>query len=342
MPLHPFKPLQGEIVSFTMSSKHLKNNKLGDPHERQVSVYLPPSYKENKEERYPLFMYLAAYTGSGLKQLGWKAYEETLPMRLERLVEEGKMRDVICVFPDCFTSLGGNQYINSKAMGNWADYIHEEVLREVDKRFRTKATKESRAVLGKSSGGYGSLVFGMKYAEHWGAIACQSGDIDFELLYKADFPKCVTKLAKYEYDIKAFLRAFDEDKKVSGENFCTLMILAMAATYAPNDKKFKGIELPVDYETCQIKEELWKKWLYHDPLSLIESKEAQENLKSLKGLFIDCGFKDQYHLHYGARRFCKKLEEYKIKHHHEEFNGTHSGIDHRLDVSLPFLFQALS
>ena len=340
MPEHSFAPLRGRIETFTLSSPHLKNL-LGDPHSRTISAYLPENYeKDNK--RYPVFMSLAGFTGSGLKHLAWNAFEETFPQRIERLIFEKKMGNVIVIFPDCFTSLGGNQYINSSAMGNWADYLNEDVLKEVDRRYRTISKKEARAVFGKSSGGYGALIFAMKYAQNWGGIACHSGDMDFDLLYKAEFPICLTKLASYKGSPATFLDSFKEKSDLSGSDFCTLMCLAMCATYAPNDKLEYGVELPVDKETCELNEELWKKWLEHDPLKIIDSKEkVRENLKSLKALFIDCGFRDQYHLHYGARKFKKKLEAYKIPHHYEEFDGTHSKINHRLDQSLPYLFKRL-
>lgn len=340
MPVHPFKPIKGSLVEFTISSKNLKNNLLGDPNKRRVCVYLPENYNTSNKN-YPFFMSLASFTSSSLKQLAWGAYTETLPQRIERLIHEKKMGDVIVVFPDCFTSLGGNQYINSEAMGNWADYLNEEVLPEVESRFRTIRKKEARAIFGKSSGGYGALVYGMKYAHLWGAVACHSGDIGFELLYKSEFPVCLTKLASYRNDITFFLESLEKEKNLSGDNFCALMCLAMCATYAPNPKNPKGIELPVNFETCEIIEALWNKWLEHDPLTLIENKTVQENLSSLNALFIDCGYKDEYHLHYGARKLKRKLESYEIKHHYEEFEGTHSQTNHRFDTSLPFLYKAL-
>ena len=127
MPRHNFKPLKGKIIHHCLSSKHLENNLLGDPTSREVYVYVPEGYESSKKE-YPLFLYLAPFTGSGLKALSWSPFAETLPQRVERLIEEEKMGQAIFVFPDCFTSLGGNQYINSEAMGNWADYIHKDVL----------------------------------------------------------------------------------------------------------------------------------------------------------------------------------------------------------------------
>ena len=64
-------------------------------------------------------------------------------------------------------------------------------------------------------------------------------------------------------------------------------------------------------------------------------------LKSLRAIYVDCGWRDQYHLHYGARVLSKRLAQHGIAHRYEEFDDTHSSIDYRMDVSLPFLVRAL-
>lgn len=340
MPLHPFTQAKGKIVPLKLKSKHLAQNLLGDPDERTVSVYLPEGY-DTTSEKYPLFMDLAGFTSSGLKHLSWVSYGESVPQRLDRLVQEKKMGPVIAVFPDCFTSLGGNQYINSSAMGNWADYLNLEVIPKIDSEFRTLKSRDSRAVFGKSSGGYGALVYGMKYADTWGAIACHSGDMAFDLLYKSDFPKCLDRLSSHRGDVLSFLSYLEEQTSLSSPDFYALMSLAMAATYDPDPKAPKGIRLPVDKTTCELDQSAWQRWLQHDPVVMIEDSKVQQNLHHLKGCFIDCGYKDQYNLHYGARQLKKKLDAYKIKHHYEEFDGTHSSVDYRMDHSLPFLYESL-
>ena len=65
------------------------------------------------------------------------------------------MGPAIFVFPDCFTSLGGNQYVNSSAIGAYADYLTREIIPFVDREFRTLASRDHRGCFGKSSGGYG-------------------------------------------------------------------------------------------------------------------------------------------------------------------------------------------
>jgi len=83
----------------------------------------------------------------------------------------------------------------------------------------------------------------------------------------------------------------------------------------------------------------WRAWLRHDPINQIA--RYGKNLQKLRGLFIDCGRQDQFHIHYGSRQLSQALTNADIKHRYEEFDGTHSSIDHRLDISLPFLAQRL-
>ena len=119
------------------------------------------------------------------------------------------------------------------------------------------------------------------------------------------------------------------------------MILAMAASYDPDPQSPYGVRLPVTMDTCELIEDRWANWLAWDPVKMIDDTAAQKNVKSLEGLFIDCGSKDQYNLIYGARQLNKKLDALAIDHRFEEFPDTHSTVDYRMDISLPYLFEAI-
>ena len=340
MPMHTFGPIKGEIKIITINSKALEGNMLGDPSSRQVAMYLPPNWEESGKE-YPLFVDLVGYTGSGFAHTNWKPFAESIPQRVERLVSEGKMGEVIVALPDCFTILGGNQYINSIAVGNWADFLIQEMIPEIEQSFPVLKGKNNRAVFGKSSGGYGAIVHGMLYGEHWGALACHSGDMGFDSLFMGDFPKSVTHLEKHG-GIEGFLEHVKSTKKMSHDDFHVLMMVAMGAFYDPDPDGPMGIRLPVDLRTCVLDEARWAEWLKNDPVIMIDRNDVQENLKSLKGIFIDCGFRDQYNLHFGARQLSDKMNKLGIKHIHEEFDDNHSSVDYRMDVSFPFIYNSLT
>src|SRR5216684_4295234 len=182
-------------------SNVLRENALGDPHVRRLAVWLPAEYDEGatrgRGRRFPVFVDMVGFTGSGLSHVAWKNFSENVPERAARLVHEKAMGAAILVFPDCFTALGGNQYVNSPAIGRYADYLTKELVPFVDREFRTLASRDHRGCFGKSSGGYGAMLHGMKYASTWGAIADHSGDAYFDFVYWHDWPNTLTELAKY-------------------------------------------------------------------------------------------------------------------------------------------------
>jgi hypothetical protein len=304
-----------------------------------VAVYLPEGYDETDEE-YPLFVDLMGFTGSGLAAFNWRPFADSVPQRLDRLVAEGKMGPVVAVFPDCFTSLGGNQYINSAAMGNWEDFLIDEMLPAVEERFRVKRGREHRAVFGKSSGGYGAIVHGLRRADAWGAVASHSGDMGFALCYLTAMPQLLDVIAEHG-GIAELLAHYDAKPKLDSDDLHRLMDMAMAATYDPDPEAPRGIRLPMDLHTGELIQERWANWLAHDPVVLADQSECQDNLRTLRGLYFDCGSSDQYALVYGARAFQGRLEAAGIDHRYEEFDDDHSGVDYRQDVSFPYLYEAV-
>jgi S-formylglutathione hydrolase FrmB len=113
----------------------------------------------------------------------------------------------------------------------------------------------------------------------------------------------------------------------------------MAATYDPDRRAPNGFRVPFNLESGELLPERWKNWQRHDPINLVAKHRAQ--LKTLKGIYIDCGWRDQYHIHYGSRILSKRLAAAGVKHTYEEFDDNHSDIDYRMNVSLPFLYRAL-
>ena len=329
---------QGTVVRLEHRSRVLEANPWGDPVNREVAVYLPHGYSEAGQANVALWD-LAAYTNSGLGHLNWRNQGENLQHRLDRLIGSGEMEPAVVIIPDCYTSLGGNQYVNSPSVGSYADYLVEELIPFVDSRFNLVGGREGRAVFGKSSGGYGAIYHAMHYPQAWGAVASHAGDVGFELLFRAEFPTACSVLAPFKGDHTTFMRAFWNKNRPSGRDFTAMMVLAMAASYDPDREDPSRIRLPFDLRTCELDPDRWQKWLAHDPLEMLA--EHAGALKSLYGFYLDVGMYDQYHIQYGTRRFSDRLTALGINHHYEEFEGTHSAIDWRLDLSLPFLVKAL-
>jgi enterochelin esterase-like enzyme len=355
----------GQVVILEHDSRILADNPLGDPHQRRFPVWLPPGYAENagRGRKLPVLFDLTGYTGSGWSHTNWQNFDENVPERLARLLHEGRIAPCIVVFPDCYTALGGNQYINSSAIGRYADYLTRELIAFIDGEFQTHGDREHRGCFGKSSGGYGAIVHGMRYPRYWGAVANHSGDAYFDFVYRSFWPETLTYLSRYRSPahqdgparpgraapgleagaddgrIRRFLEDVWRQPRLDGAAVMALMMVCMAATYDPDPEAPNGFRIPYNLETGDFLPERWRAWQRHDPVALV--RRYAGNLKRLRGIYIDCGWKDQYHIHFGTRQLSRELRRAGVTHRYEEFDGTHSGIDHRMDHSLPYLSRTL-
>jgi enterochelin esterase-like enzyme len=342
MPTHNFARPRGRLVEITLESAALADNRLDDPAERSVAVYLPPGYDAKDPSGFPLFVGLAAFGGSGFKLLNWQSFGESLAQRVDRLILEGEMGPIVLALPDGFTRLGGNQWIDSPVMGRWEGFVLDELIPAVEAQFNVRPGPEHRAVFGHSSGGYAALIHAMKHGERWGAAASHSGDVGFEFVYGRELPPALATLAHYQGDPQVFLDKLWAGDQIGSRQFNLLMMLAMAATYAPEDDQPYGARLPVDPDTCARDIRRWARWLAHDPLEMVSQPAVRESLTTLRGLYLDCGSHDEHYIHFGSRALARKLVDAGVNHVYQEFAGGHSNVSYRLDVSLPFLYRALT
>lgn len=333
-----------KVIVETISSQVLQDNPLGDPAKRRVPVYLPPGY-ENNSHHYPVVYLLTGFTGRGTYLLNDSAFEETIQERMDRLIGRGEVQPMILVMPDCFTRYGGSQYLNSSATGRYEAHLIQELVPFIDRRYRTLAEAGYRAIAGKSSGGYGALVQAMRHPDLFGAVACHSGDMYFEYCYKPDFVKFLNAAHQNEINsttaLAEFLNNFRPKMHPKPGNFFDLIHMsAMSACYSPNPDSPCGFDLPFEFYTGRLRPEVWQRWLAHDPLTLLQDERSQTALRSMKLVYLDCGNRDEYALHYGARLFCQQLTQLNITHFYEEFDAGHRHIQFRYDVSLRHISQA--
>jgi enterochelin esterase family protein len=318
-----------------VDSEVLKGNALGDPHERKMPVYLPPSYDLDASRRFPVLFCLTGFTGRGPMLLNDQAFGPNLAQRMDKLIAAGTIQEMIVAMPDCFTRLGGSQYINSTATGRYEDHLIDELVPRVDQNFRTLPKPAARAVMGKSSGGYGSLICAMRHADVFGLAASHSGDCYFEYCYQMDFVKTMKSI---KGDPAAFIEKFWRTERKGRDDVPTLNILAMAACYSPDPSAPMGFKLPFDLQTGEICGKTWARWLEHDPVRLAE--RSVEALRSLRLLFVDAGTRDEFGLDIGAKILTARLAELKVPFLHEEFDDGHFNVSYRYDRSLELISNA--
>jgi S-formylglutathione hydrolase FrmB len=326
------------VVIETVESRALVGNPLGDPAARQIAVWLPPSYERAPARRYPVITWLAGYGGTGQTLFSGNPWQPGLAARLDRLVASGQMGETIVIAPDCFSRWGGAQYLDSPAIGRYETHLADEVLPEIDRRLRTIPTREARAIGGKSSGGFGALALAMRHPELFAAVASHAGDMYFELSVLPDLGAAARTLRR-RGGVDAFVAHFEAHERKSGDDFTTMMILALAGAYSPDPGRPQGVALPFDLETGEIDWAVWRRWKAWDPIEMAAGHA--EALRRMRLVYVDAGTRDEHNLDLGARIFVQRLRVLGVACEHEEFDDGHRGTSYRYDVSLPKLAAAI-
>lgn len=331
--------LAGRIDYPLHRSACLRGNVLGDPIEREVLVYTPPGYDETQPRRYPVVMILPAFGSNHRALATFRLWERNVFQLYEQLLARGEVREAILVVPDATPRWGGSQFLDSPATGPYQTLIADEILPFVDSLYRTIPRREARAVVGRSSGGFGALRFGIDRPDVFAAIGSHAGDALFSASLRPDFTRVAMVIEK-----AGGLAEFATTMAASGPqqpgDHEAIAHLAYAAAYAPQmDAPFPHAGMPFDALAVPVPEQ-WKRWRAHDPVALLE--RFPDALAKAELVFLDAGDRDEHGLHFGARRMAALLRERRARVIHEEFPGGHRGTTDRYLVSLPKLIAVLA
>jgi enterochelin esterase family protein len=328
--------LQGRIVLDDFDCEALRGNPLGDPSRRSTPVYLPPGY-DRGDQRYPVIYWLHGWGGTGLRELNTSPWIPSLPELVDRVIAEGAP-PAILVMADLFTAFGHSQGVNSTATGRYEDAMRE-LVGHIDRRYRTRPGPAHRGLDGKSSGGYAALVLGMRNPDLFGAVASHSGDMYFEACYRVDFWRAVDTIRKHG-GLAGYLRAWREATKKTEELVRPMVtVVCMAMAYSPNAAAPHGFDLPVDLETGELDQAVWARWLSWDPV--VMAVERADALRAMRLVYVECGSRDQYNLHHGARVLHRRLERLGVRHEYQEFDDDHTAVNYRYVESFRRLCAAL-
>ncbi len=334
---HAAPAINGRVLVEALDSAALAGNAMNDPARRGIAIYLPPGYDDDGR-RYPVVYLLAGFNGRGTMFLNDAPWDDSLPRRMDRLIAAGTVQPMIVVMPDCLTRLGGSQYINSTATGRYEDHLVQELVPHIDRRYRTLASRDHRAVCGKSSGGYGALMLAMRHPDVFGLTASHSGDLYFEWCYKPAFVRYALGIGKLG-GLDAVMADPHAIRPRDAAWQAIVNTLAMASCYSPDPASPYGFALPFDPVTAELVDSVWARWLEWDPVHLV-ARHA-EALRSLRLIYLDAGTRDEFNLQFGARIFADKLRRHGIACRHEEFDDSHLNIPYRFDVSLAAISDAM-
>jgi len=321
---------RGTVERIKVHGKGLEGNLEGDSPDRDVSVYLPPSYGKDKKRRYPVVYFLHGFTDSDDKWYGFTKHWINLPEVVNKAFADPNVGEMILVTPNAYTRYGGSMYSNSVTTGDWEDYVANELVAYIDAHYRPIAQAASRGLAGHSMGGYGSLRIGQKHPEVFSSVYLLS-------------PCCLTpntRTAEGNGEITSRIQAVKEPADIEKADFMTKIIFASGAAWSPNPKKPPFyMDLPLSSDETQPS--ITAKWTANAPLASID--QYIPNLKKLHALAFDAGDKDTG-IAASIKVMDAMLNNYNIKHTYEEYGGDHiNRIGERIETKmLQFFTQNLS
>ena len=138
---------------------------------KMVDIYFPPGYDENPDTYYSVIYYLHGWFGSQ------NSMNEMISL-MQSLINNGTIEPVIMVgadnSPDPFD---GSMYMNSIIWGNYEDYMINDLTNWVESSFRAYPSRDHRALLGISMGGYGTFRFGILHKDKFRVLAAAASQI---------------------------------------------------------------------------------------------------------------------------------------------------------------------
>jgi S-formylglutathione hydrolase FrmB len=290
---------QGKLEKVRAHGRSLEGNLQGNDADRDVHVYLPPSYAQGNK-RYPVIYFLHGYAVTA------DVYVTSvlnIPAATDAAMADSKLEAII-VMPDAFTRFGGSFYSNSPVIGDWESFIATDLVAWIDSHYRTLAKRESRGLSGHSMGGYGTWRIGMKYPQVFGAIYAMSSAL---LLQAPGADATRTQLARMTPDLRSESRS-----SVNGTQ-------AQASAWAPNPQNPPFFfDLPFDADGNPVPL-VAEKWTANSPLVTVDQNVPA--LQSFRGIMLDVGNADG--LAASNTQFAAALKRLGVAHEYEIYEGTH-------------------
>ena len=307
----------GAVQRIQVHGKGLEQNLEGDSPDRDVAVYLPPSYNSRGSQRYPVLYLLHGFTDTVDNWWGVKPHFVNVPAVVDKAIAAGA-REMIVVMPNAFTRYQGSMYSNSVTTGNWEEFVAKELIAYIDSHYRTIPTASGRGLAGHSMGGYGTIRIGMKNPAVYSSLYMMS-------------PCCMTA-ANMAPNPKA--EAMQHPDEIAKADFMTKAAFASAAAWSPNPKN-PPFFLDLPYKNGQVVPQVLAKWQANAPLAMID--QYISNLRLYKAIGVDVGKNDRS-IASTVETLHTILDDYGIRHTYEVYDGDHvNRVAHQLETKvLPF------
>lgn len=278
----------------------LEDNLEGDAVDRDVLVFLPPSYQKEKHRRYPVVYALHGYS-IGAEQ--W-SHEIHVPQTVEGAFAKGA-QEMIVVLPDSKTVHNGSMYSSSITTGDFENFIAHDVVSYMDAHYRTIPNRLGRGLVGHSMGGYGATRIGMKHSDVFGSLYIMS-------------PCCLSARAANPEATKV-LEAVKTPADSASLPFFARAQLASAAAWSPNPKN-PPLYLDLPTKNGESQPDVLAKWAANAPLAFIDQYIG--GLRQYRAISLDVG--DQDGLRVDTGKLHDVLDKYGITNSFEVYPGTHT------------------
>jgi S-formylglutathione hydrolase FrmB len=319
-------PAAGTVEVLRLPSRALEGNLIGDSAERSVSVYLPSRYASSGDRRYPVLYMLHGFTDSDAKWFGRDGEHWIhLPTVLDRAFGMPDAEPMIVVMPDGHNAFGGSFYAASVTIGDWETFVAEELVAEIDRRYRTRAGRDGRGLAGHSMGGYGAIRIGMKRPDVFSAVYAMSAC-------------CLTPPAASRTGRPSAAEAVTLLEQVASAGFGVTAALATAAAFAPNPNN-PPLYLDLPTRAGEPQADVLARLAANAPVAM--APQHVFSLRRLRGLAFDIGTRDG--LLGGNEALDRVLTAHDVSHVFETYEGDHlDGVASRIvSKVVPFFSQLL-
>jgi enterochelin esterase-like enzyme len=317
---------RGTVERIKVHGASLEGNLEGDSPDRDVSVYLPPGYKTQKKQRYPVVYLLHGYTDNDYNWFGAKHAFVDAPAAIDKAIASGVAREMIVVMPNAYTVYMGSMYSNSVTTGDWESFIARDLVAYMDAHYRTIPDRMSRGLAGHSMGGYGTLRLGMKFPQTFSSLYAMSAC-------------CLAPNPAAQGPGMDKAAAIHAAADLAKTDFGTRAIIASAAAWSPNPKN-PPLYFDLPFANGKAQPLIAAKWDANAPLAMVD--QYVPSLKQAHAIALDVGTKD--FLMGSVQEFERSLTTLGVSHSFETYEGDHvSGIQERLEKNvMPFFSKNLS
>jgi S-formylglutathione hydrolase len=319
------KPMQkGTVERIVVHGKSLEGNLSGDSPDREVSVYLPPSYGKDRTRRYPVIYFLHGFTDKDSQWYGPDKHWINLPSVVDKALSNGSLTEMIIVTPNAYTRFQGSGYSNSVTTGNWEEFIAIELVQHIDKHYRTIANRASRGLAGHSFGGYGTLRIGQKNPQVFSSLYLLSPcclAVSPEQWKNLNTPPALDSILTQEQFEKA--------------PFGVKATFAAAAAWTPNPAN-PPFFLDLPAKNGVVQPLVISKRMANLGLSTLD--QHINSIKQLKAIGFDAGDKDK-DIAYGITLLDEQLNRYGVTHLFEVYEGDHlNRVAERIETKMLVFF----